>query len=196
LAKFQEVLLYPDLDSKKRRDALKTLNEMVCHQETLDEMIDYEILEQSSNLLNDDDWEVREQAALLISAFAYSYRARERFQCAFINLRNLLEDPILKVREAVAYCFHRLSLNSHGCTLIIQSHSASSMINSFIKHSKDDKSMKKEEGNYLIHLLTAFVNMTFADEGIEPLLGVKATSTLNTIISQQFIEKIMSPEHK
>lgn len=58
------------------------------------------------------------------------------------------------------------------------------MINSFIKHSKDDKSLQKEEGKYLINLLEAFVNLTFGDDGIEPLLGVKAVSTLNTIISQ------------
>ena len=174
LEKFKEVLTFKDLNSKKRRDALKSLNEMVCHQETTDQMLDYEILEHASNLLNDNDWEVREQSALLIAAFTFSYRARERFQCAFVSLRNLLEDPKLQVREAVAYCFHRLSVNAHGCSLIIESHAAVSMINSFIKHSKDQKCLVKEEGRYLTHLLQAFVNLTFSDEGIEPLLGVKA----------------------
>lgn len=65
------------------------------------------------------------------------------------------------------------------------------MITSFIKHSKDEKSVKKEEGLYLIHLLQAFVNLTFSDEGIEPLLGVKAVSTFNTIISQRYVSQIM-----
>ena len=61
------------------------------------------------------------------------------------------------------------------------------MITSFIKHSKDEKSVKKDEGKYLINLLQGFVNLTFSDEGIEPLLGVKAVSTFNTIISQRYI---------
>jgi len=45
------------------------------------------------------------------------------------------------------------------------------MIHSFIRHSKDAKSLKKDDGVYLIHLLEAFNNMTFSDLGIEPLLG-------------------------
>ncbi len=45
------------------------------------------------------------------------------------------------------------------------------MIHSFIRHSKDAKSLKKEDGIYLIRLLEAFANLTFSDYGIEPLLG-------------------------
>ena len=40
------------------------------------------------------------------------------------------------------------------------------MIFSFITHSKDSKSLAKEDGKYLIHLLEAFVNLTFSDKGI------------------------------
>lgn len=56
--------------------------------------------------------------------------------------------------------------------------------------------MKKEEGMYLRHLLEAFVNLTLADEGIEFMLGIKAVSTMNTIISQQYVEKNMTPEDR
>jgi hypothetical protein len=45
------------------------------------------------------------------------------------------------------------------------------MIHSFIRHSKDAQSLKGEDGVYLIHLLEAFVNLTFSDNGIQPLLG-------------------------
>ncbi len=116
-------------------------------------MIDYDILEISSYLLVDQSWEVREQAALLIGALAYSKRARDRFSCAFTNLKTLLEDDVLRVREAVAYAFERLSVNHHGCHLIVQSQSADTMIHSFIGHSKDEKCLKEEDGKYLIHLL-------------------------------------------
>ena len=56
-----EVLLSEeDLDHGKCRDALKTLNELVYHQETMDKMIDHDLLQISSNLLKHSNWEVRE----------------------------------------------------------------------------------------------------------------------------------------
>ena len=83
----------------------------------------------------------------------------------------------------MSWAYRRLSTNQTGCSLIVQSRSADTMINSFINHSKDAKSIKKEDGKYLTHLLEAFVNLTFSDEGIEPLLGKNAVSTFNKIIS-------------
>jgi hypothetical protein len=47
------------------------------------------------------------------------------------------------------------------------------MINSFIKHSSEEE-IAKEDAQYLIYLLEAFVNLTFSDIGIEPLLGKNA----------------------
>jgi len=91
----------------------------VTHQETSDNMIDYDLLEIASNLLKDPNWEVREQAALLIGALAIFYRARERFESVFGNLKQLLEDKVLRVREAVTYAFERLSINAHGQELIV-----------------------------------------------------------------------------
>lgn len=57
------------------------------------------------------------------------------------------------------------------------------MIHSFIGHSKDAKSLNSEDGQYLIHLLEAFVNLTFSDMGIQPLLGTGAIANFNRIIS-------------
>ena len=68
-------------------------------------MIDHELLQISSNLLKHNEWEVREQAALLLSNFALSKRAREIFSYAFPKLKELLEDKVLRVRETVALCF-------------------------------------------------------------------------------------------
>jgi hypothetical protein len=47
------------------------------------------------------------------------------------------------------------------------------MIESFIRHSNEE-TLKKEDAQYLVFLLEAFVNLTFSDNGIEPLLGKNA----------------------
>lgn len=70
------------------------------------------------------------------------------------------------------------------------------MIYSFIRHSNDPKNLKKEDGKYLIHLLEAFVNLTFSDNGIVPLLGKHAVQTFNKIISQSYIKEILDEHHK
>jgi HEAT repeat protein len=59
-------------------------------------------LQIASNLLKHHDWEVREQSALLLGAFATAKRAREIFHFSFPKLKELLEDKVLKVREAVS----------------------------------------------------------------------------------------------
>lgn len=56
------------------------------------------------------------------------------------------------------------------------------MIQSFIAHSRQD-GIAKEKGKYLIFLLEAFVNLTFHDYGIEPLLGKNAISQFSTLFS-------------
>lgn len=70
--KFREVLSNEEQDPELICDALKTLNELVHHQETCDQMIDNEILPITSELLKREQPEVREQAALLLGSFALS----------------------------------------------------------------------------------------------------------------------------
>jgi hypothetical protein len=71
----------------------------------MDQMIDNDLLQIASNLLKHTQWEVREQAAIFLSNLALSRRARELFGYAFPILKELLEDKVLKVREAVALTF-------------------------------------------------------------------------------------------
>lgn len=73
----------------------------------------------------------------MLASFALSKRAREIFGYAFAMLQELLEDPVLKVREAVALTFEKLSVNDDGCRRVVASKSAEAMIESFIGHSKD-----------------------------------------------------------
>ena len=157
-------------------------------------MIDHDLLQIASNLLKHQNSEVREQAAILLSSFALSKRGREIYNYAFPKLKELLEDKVLKVREAVACAFEKLSVNDDGCQRIVASGCAEAMIFSFILHSKDEKHLKQEEGHYLSHLLQAFVNLTFSDNGILPLLGKGAVANFNKIISQKYVLDILKED--
>ena len=70
ISKFKEVLLQTDLDAGKCRDALMTLNELIHHQETADQMIDQDLIAIVSAILKHKNEEVREQAARLIGSFS------------------------------------------------------------------------------------------------------------------------------
>jgi hypothetical protein len=70
------------------------------------------------------------------------------------------------------------------------------MIHSFIQHSKDEKHLKGTDGVYLIRLLEAFINITFSDLGIEPLLGKDAIKNFNNIISKPYVTEILSKLHR
>lgn len=55
------------------------------------------------------------------------------------------------------------------------------MIDSFIKHS-NEKNLQGHDAIYLIHLLEAFVNLTFSDMGIQPLLGKNAIAQFSLLL--------------
>jgi hypothetical protein len=136
-------------------------------------MIDTEILPITSELLKSEESEVREQAARLLGSFALSAIGRQLFDYAFPNLQSLLEDEELAVREAAAWAFKQLTVNDDGCQRMVESRCPEEMITSFIKHSSAGE-LRKEDAQYLVYLLEAFVNLTVSDIGIEPLLGKNA----------------------
>merc|ERR1712060_876262 len=144
-----------ELEPERLRDALKTLNEQVHHQETADMMIDQEILQIAADLLRHEDAEVREQSALLQGSFALSGIGRQIFDFAFENLKELLEDNELNVREAASWALYRMSVNEDGCQRLVQGGIPEFMILSFIRAS-EPKDLQSEDAQYLIHLLEAF----------------------------------------
>jgi len=162
----------------------------------MDMMIDQDLLQIATYHLSSSSHEVREQAATLLSSFAISRRARENFGYAFPRLQELLEDKVLAVRVAVAKVFTRLSINDDGCQRIVESESAAAMVRSFVAHSRDEKHLAREDGQYLEHLLEAFANLTFSDYGIAPLLGSGAVPNFNRIISQEYVGKILAPRFR
>ena len=96
--------------------------------------------------------------------------ARQFFYYAFPNMKALLEDEVLAVRTATAWAFKQLTFNDDGCVRMVDQKCPEAMIESFIKRSAIEN-VTKEDAQYLIYLLEAFVNLTFSDTGIEPLLG-------------------------
>lgn len=144
-------------------------------------MIDKEILPVVADLLKSEDAEVREQCALLLGSFALSAIARQMFEYAFDNLMKLLEDPVLAVREASAWSMKQLSVNDDGCQRMVDTKCPESMIDSFIRHSSEGD-LKKEDSKYLVYLLEAFVNLTFSDIGISPLLGKNAIEQFTKLL--------------
>jgi len=139
IEKFKEVLLQQELAADKCRDALKTLNELIHHQETADQMIDSDLIAITSALMKHRNEEVREQAALLIGSFSTHKRACPHLlEYTFKNLNEILEDPDQNVRNAAARVFHKLSVTSSGCECIRDTDSANQMIQSFIGHSQAD----------------------------------------------------------
>lgn len=59
------------------------------------------------------------------------------------------------------------------------------MIESFKKRSSSD-SVTKDDAQYLIYLLEAFVNLTFSDNGISPLLGKSAIEQFTKILDPSY----------
>ena len=101
-------------------------------------MIEQGILEIVASLLKSQDAEVREQSALLLGSFAISAIARQLFDYAFGNMRDLLEDETLAVREACAWVYERLSGNDDGSQRIVQSGSPEDMAKSFVMHASEE----------------------------------------------------------
>ena len=100
------MLLQQDLESSKCRDALKTLNELIHNQETADQMIDHDLIAIVSALMKHRNEEVREQSALLIGQFSLHNRSCESMiEYSFTALKEILEDPDQKVRNAAALVF-------------------------------------------------------------------------------------------
>lgn len=157
-------------------------------------MIDAEILPITSELLKSEEYEVREQSALLIGSFALSAIGRQLFDYSFPNLKDLLEDEELSVRKAAAWAFKQLTVNDDGCQRMVESGCSEAMISSFIKHSSEEE-MIKDDAQYLIYLLQAFVNLTFSDIGIEPLLGKQAIDQFTKMLDFDYALEILEESH-
>lgn len=160
-------------------------------------MIEAQILSITAELLLNEEPEVREQAAKLLGSFALNAIGRQFFDYAFSNMKKLLEDEVLAVREATAWALKQLTVNDDGCRRLVEAQCPTQMIESFIRHSSEE-SLKKEDAQYLVYLLEAFVNLTFSDIGIEPLLGQNAIEQFTRILEPHYcaMEILEERHHK
>lgn len=101
IPKLADLLVFPELSDKKKRDALHTLNELVSHQESKTEMIEYGIIYSASNLMASNDWEVRREAAMLIGSLLFIDVGRKAFNQRdgnFTIMQNIILDENSEVR--------------------------------------------------------------------------------------------------
>lgn len=183
IPKLANLLVYEVLPADKRRDALKTLNELVSHQETKATMINYNIITSTINLLADDNYEVRYEAGILIGSLLYLDIGRKQFDSIMTNyviLQNIIFDKVLSVRESVGWLLYRFSLHADGILMLVNSNTVTVMVEAIKKYSETDK--VNENKTYLIYLLDAFVNISTYDYGSFPMLGLKLLHQFNKIL--------------
>lgn len=186
IPKLANLLVYEGLPSDKRRDALKTLNESVSHQETKSMMISYNIVTSAINLLADSDHEVRYEAGILIGSLLYLDLGRKQFDSRKSNymiLQNIIFDKHLSVRESVGWLLYRFSLHADGIHMLVDSKTVVVMVESIKRYSEPD--VINENKNYLIYLLDAFVNISTYDYGSLPMLGLNLLNQFNKILADE-----------
>jgi hypothetical protein len=186
IPKLANLLVYDGLPSDKRRDALKTLNELVSHQETKATMISYNIITSAINLLADNDHEVRYEAGILIGSLLYLDIGRKQFDSRksnYVVLQNIIFDHNLTVRESVGWLLYRFSLHADGIAMMVDSNTVVVMVESIKKYSEPDR--VNENKNYLIYLLDAFVNISTFDYGSLPMLGLNLLYQFNKILADE-----------
>jgi hypothetical protein len=184
--KLANLLIYEGLPSDKRRDALKTLNELVSHQETKAIMISYNIVTSAINLLADNDHEVRYEAGILIGSLLYLDIGRKQFnlrQSNYSILQNIVFDKYLTVRESMGWLLYRFSLHADGILMLVNSNTVVVMVEAIKKYSEPDK--VDENKNFLIYLLDAFVNISTYDYGSLPMLGLNLLYQFNKILADE-----------
>jgi len=174
-------LVNPGVEAVIKRDALKTLNEMVSHQETKDIMISENVIEAVSPLLSDKNADVRREAVSLIGSFANSERGRQKLPVAFKGMQQQLTDEAPLVREIDAWALLRLSTSREGCELISANKLATNMVVAFIRYT-NPANFSKDLHKFFSYLLEAFINITEYDNGIIPTLGTGTIAALRDIL--------------
>ena len=111
--KLSDLLIYDKLSSDKRLAALHTLNELVSHQETKCDMISNRIVISATNLMKDENADVRFEASFLVGSLLFLDVGRKQFDSEKVNyeiIQKLIFDDVTKVRESIGWLLYRLSL--------------------------------------------------------------------------------------
>jgi HEAT repeat len=182
IPKLSDCLNFENLPYVLRKDALHTLNELVSHQETKDEMINLSVLQSCAVLLNSESPQVRKESALLIGGLVTLMHARDLLisSSVFPPLQDKLTDPEAEVRTAVAWAIKRILISRDGVDRVVETNTVPKIVSAFIEHAKNPKNENK---SYLMELLEAFVNLSQYDNGINPMLDTGLMKCLISFLS-------------
>lgn len=183
--KYLEVLKNPEVEATIKRDALKTLNEIVSHQETKDIMIDQGMIEAVAPLLKDSDPEVRREAVSLVGSLAMSEKTKQKFSLLCDGVQSQLTDEFPSVQEVAAWAILRLSSGRDGCDAITSTNLANSMVAAFIRYVAPEL-FKPQLQRFFLYLLEAFVNVTEYDDGIVPALNTGMVAALRDVLLPEY----------
>ena len=181
--KLSELLIYDKLSSEKRRDALHTLNELVSHQETKCDMITNNIVISATNLMKDENQEVRFEAAFLVGSLLFLDVGRKQFDSEKVNyeiMQKLICDDVTKVRESIGWLLYRLSLHKDGTMMMNDSNTISQMVQAFNRYSAPE--LIEENAIYLLYLLEGIINCSRYDYNIRQTLGRGLLHSFNRIL--------------
>ena len=198
--KLSDLLIYKELSSEKRLAALHTLNELVSHQETKCDMINNEIVKSATNLMKDENADVRFEASFLVGSLLFLDVGRKKFDSDKINyeiMQKLIFDEVTKVRESVGWLLYRLSLHKDGTMMMNESNTISQMVLAFNKYSLS--SIIEENVIYLLYLLEAIINCSRYDYNIRQTLGRGLLNSFNKILddyNQDFSSKLSKGLYK
>ena len=181
--KLADLLVYKNLDTKKRRDAVHTLNELVSNQELKADMINHYCVLYASQLSVDDDPETRREANLLLGSLFFLESGRKQYSSRPENYKILyatLFDVNIKSRISVGWAIYRLSLHKDGVDIINDSKIIHRLIEAFNKFSSLEEFF--ENHHYLIYLLGALINISMNEVGIQNSLGRNLIRSFNKIL--------------
>ena len=183
IPKLADLLVYPPLSSQKRRDSLHTLNELVSHQETKVDMINNEIVLKATNLMKDENPDVRFESAFLVGSLLFLNEGRLQFDSQKENydtMQNLIFDDEIKVRESVGWLLYRLSLHQKGIEMMNESKTIYKMVDAFNSFCVPEKI--EENIYYLLYLLEGLINCTRYDVNIKHTLNKGLLKSFNEIL--------------
>lgn len=183
IPKLADLLIYMELSSEKRRDALHTLNELVSHQETKEEMIEHSVVLSACNLMADPSWEVRVESALLVGSLLFLDVGQKQFDSRednYIIMQKLIFDDVLEAREAVSWLLYRFSIHKEGVRMIYNSKTILKMVDAFNFYAEPKKI--KENNKFLLYILESFINLSMYDFGINHMLYKGLLHTFNCIL--------------
>eukprot|EP00357_Protocruzia_adherens_P006027 CAMPEP_0114974080 /NCGR_PEP_ID=MMETSP0216-20121206/1323_1 /TAXON_ID=223996 /ORGANISM="Protocruzia adherens, Strain Boccale" /LENGTH=500 /DNA_ID=CAMNT_0002334667 /DNA_START=20 /DNA_END=1522 /DNA_ORIENTATION=+ len=194
IPKLADVIM-TELEAKKLRDALVTLNEMVSHQESKDDMINLGIIDTVSARLHHSDWQVRRAASILLGGLISVKQGRDQITDAFNGLQLQLDDDVLYVREAASWTVCRMAMFRDGIELLVASNTIKAVVLALQKFSHPG-ALCADQSLFILYLVETLACCTTFDSGIEPILGMNTITCLKMLLQKDLSSKMRGYEEK